>query len=434
MIRGVQNILVLAGKDLKTMRRDRVAAFFYYGFPVLYAILVGYLMSGIVGIGVGLYRGTVSVAVVDLDGSEASAAYINRLASSAELKIHTVDMEAAQDAMRRRKCAAYLILKPGFAETSWQLAIGENPDMQLVTDKSRPAEAQIARGMVYMRLMDHIREYYLGHVFDNLQQNARLRTLCRAYLQADTDIPAAQKTQLLDLMSAWEEMDRRAKSEGAPRTLNPWLMGESAEFKNTSLLRDVFPITFPQGVIWAMLFSTAFFAESLVSERTGGTLPRLHMAPLTRLHLLAGKGLACMVNCMIASLLLFVVGILFFKIQPDSYTLLLLSLLSAALCFSGMMMLLACVGKTPAAVTGISLATLIVMAMLGGAAVPEVVMPPAARTITNYVPVKWAIMALEGPIRRDFSLGELAPYYLRLILLGAACYGAGVWVLGRSRE
>ncbi|MHC4520093.1 MAG: hypothetical protein ACYTAS_15995, partial [Planctomycetota bacterium] len=74
MIRGVQNILVLAGKDLKTMRRDRVAAFFYYGFPVLYAILVGYLMSGIVGIGVGLYRGTVSVAVVDLDGSEASAA------------------------------------------------------------------------------------------------------------------------------------------------------------------------------------------------------------------------------------------------------------------------------------------------------------------------------------------------------------------------
>ena len=29
------------------MRRDRVAVFFYYGFPVLYAILVGYLMWGL---------------------------------------------------------------------------------------------------------------------------------------------------------------------------------------------------------------------------------------------------------------------------------------------------------------------------------------------------------------------------------------------------
>jgi ABC-2 type transport system permease protein len=285
-----------------------------------------------------------------------------------------------------------------------------------------------------MQLIDHIREYYLGHLFDNPQQNARLRILCRAYLQADTDIPAAQKTQLLDVLSAWEEMDVRAKSPGSTVTLNPWLMGESAEFQNTSLLRDVFPITFPQGVIWAMLFSTVFFAESLVAERTGGTLPRLRMAPLTRLQLLVGKGLACMLNCLIASLLLLVVGILFFKIQPDSYLLLLLSLFSAGLCFSGMMMLLACSGKTPAAVTGISMATLIVMAMLGGAAVPEVVMPPLARTITDYVPVKWAIMAIEGPIRRDFSLGELAPYYLRLILLGIGSYLAGVWLLGRTQQ
>ena len=183
-----------------------------------------------------------------------------------------------------------------------------------------------------------------------------------------------------------------------------------------------------------MLFSTAFFAESLVSERAAGTLARLRMAPLTRLQLLGGKGLACMSNCMIASLVLLAVGILFFNIQPDSYALLTASLVSAALCFSGMMMLLASVGKTPAAVTGISLATLIVMALLGGAGVPEVVMPPAARTLTDYVPVKWAIMAVEGPIRRDFSLSELSPYYLRLILLGAGCYGAGAWVLGRSRE
>lgn len=416
------------------MRRDRVAMFFYYGFPVLYAILVGYLMSGIVGIGVGLYRGDVTVAVVDLEQTGASLAYINRLDNAPELRIHIVDLETAKDAMRRRKSAAYLILKPGFADTGWQLAIGDQPNMQLVTDKSRPAEAQIARGLVYMQLVEHIREYHLGHLVDDPQQNARLRMLCRVYLQADTEISAAQRAQLLDVLSAWEEMERRGKGQGSTAALNPWLMGESAKFKNTSLLRDVLPITFPQGVIWAMLFSTAFFAQSLVEERTGGTLPRLRMAPLTRLQLLVGKGLACLLNCLIASVLLLAVGVLFFKIQPDSYPLLFLSLLSAAVCFSGMMMLLACSGKTSAAVTGISLAMLIVMALLGGAGVPEVVMPPPARAIADYVPVKWAIMAVEGPIRRDFSLAELAPYHLELILLGVGSYLAGVWVLRRTQE
>ena len=220
--------------------------------------------------------------------------------------------------MRRRKSAAYLILKPGFADTGWQLAIGDQPNMQLVADKSRPAEAQIARGLVYMQLVEHIRAYHLGHLADDPQQNARLRMLCRAYLHADTDISATQRAQLLDVLSAWEEMDRRATSQSSTARLNTWLMGESTEFKNSSLLRDVLPITFPQGVIWAMLFSTAFFAQSLVEERTGGTLPRLRMAPLTRLQLLVGKGLACLLNCLIASVLLLAVGVLFFKIQPDS--------------------------------------------------------------------------------------------------------------------
>jgi hypothetical protein len=57
-----------------------------------------------------------------------------------------------------------------------------------------------------------------------------------------------------------------------------------------------------------------------------------------------------------------------------------------------------------------------------------------ARSVTDYVPVKWAIMAIEGPIRRDFSFGELAPYYLKLTLLGAGSYLAGIWVLRRTQE
>ena len=158
------------------------------------------------------------------------------------------------------------------------------------------------------------------------------------------------------------------------------------------------------------------------------------MAPLTRLQLLMGKGLACMMNGLSASLTLLAVGILFFEIRADSYTLLIIGLLTIDLCFSGMMMLLASVSKTPAAADGIAFSVLLIMAMLGGAMVPEVVMPPFAKTISNYLPVKWAIMAMEGPIRRDFSFSEMLPFYLKLSISGIVCYLAGVIVFRRTEN
>ena len=52
----------------------------------------------------------------------------------------------------------------------------------------------------------------------------------------------------------------------------------------------------------------------------------------------------------------------------------------------------------------------------------------------NYTPVKWAIMAIEGPIRRGFSFGEMVPFYLKLITFGLACYIAGVLVFHRTES
>ena len=430
----MRSILILAWKDIRLALRYRVAAFFHYVFPVLYAILVGYMMSGIVGLGVGMYRGTVSLAVVDQDQTEVSAGFLRHLQTARELKIHQVDFDAAKEMVRLRRCAAYLVVQNGFASTGWLFNPAGQPKMHLVTDEARLAEGQIVRGMVYMQLMDYIRSHFLRGLTDHPQQSAKLRALFRTYLEVDTQIDARLKGQLVDFLDGWQHAEETQPNSGSQRPSGPTMAAESGRFKDKSLLREIFPVTFPQGVIWAMLFSAAFFAISIVEERAQGTLQRLRMAPLSRLQLLLGKGLACMLNGLTASLALMIVGILFFEIRPDSYVLLLAGLLSAALCFSGMMMLLASLSRTPAAAEAISLSALLVMAMLGGAMVPEVVMPPFAKAISNYVPVKWAVMAMEGPIRRDFSFGEMAPYCLGLVLFGMACYVAGVCVFRRTEN
>ena len=430
----MRKILILALKDLKLAMRDRLAAFFYFVFPVLYAILIGYMMSGIVGLGVGMYRGTVSLAVVDQDQTEASKGFIEYLQAARELKIHQLNLEQAKDMVRMRRCVAYLVVQKGFASTDWLLSPGEQPQMQLVTDEARVAEGQIVRGMVYMQLMDYIRSQFVSGLAANPQQSERLRMVFRSYLEFDTQLDPRLKEQLTGLLRSWENAEKKLTTTNDRSPSDPSTASESSRFKDYSLLHQIFPVTFPQGVVWAMLFSAAFFATSLVGERTDGTLQRLRMAPLTRLQLLFGKGLACMMNGLGASLALLIVGILFFEIRPDSYVLLALGLLTTALCFSGMMMLLASLGKTPAAEEGIALSALLIMAMLGGAMVPEVVMPPFAKTISNYIPVKWAIMAMEGPIRRDFSFTEMLPFYLKLTVFGGACYFAGVCVFRRTEN
>ena len=430
----MRKILILAFKDLKLAMRDRLAAFFYFVFPVLYAILVGYMMSGIAGLGVGMYRGTVSLAVVDQDQTEASAGFLAYLQAAQELKVHQTDFEEAKDMVRLRRCTAYLILQKGFASTDWLMSPGQQPQMRLVTDETRLAEGQIVRGMVYMQLMDYIRSQFLSGLAVNPQQSASLREVFRNYLEFDTQLDPRLKEQLTALLRSWERAEQTHSASDNRRPSDPTMASESSRFKDYSLLREIFPVTFPQGVVWAMLFSAAFFAASLVYERTDGTLQRLRMAPLTRLQLLLGKGLACIMNGLGASLALLTVGVLFFEIRPDSYVLLAIGLLTTALCFSGMMMLLASLGKTPAAEEGIAFSVLLIMAMLGGAMVPEVVMPPFAKAISNYIPVKWAIMAMEGPIRRDFSFGEMLPFYLKLTVSGMACYMAGVCVFRRTEN
>jgi ABC-2 type transport system permease protein len=430
----MRSILILALKDLKVMIRDRLAAFFYLVFPVLYAILIGYLMSGIVSIGIGIYRGTVSLAVVDEAQSEQSKAFLEHLGTAKELKIHTVNLEAAKDAVRRRSCTGYLILQKGFGDMSWLISPGGQPQMRLVTDQSQIAEGQIVRGMVYMQLMNHVRSLFLNNLTGDPEQNAKLRAVIRAYLNVDTQINPRLKEQLLTLLNGWQRIEENQSVSDSSKPDDALMATDQERFKNITLLREIFPITFPAGTIWAMLFSAAFFAVSIVEERTEGTLQRLRMAPLRRFQLLLGKGFACMLNSLVASLALIILGISFFEIRPDSYSLLLSSLLCAIVCFSGMMMLLASLGKTPASAAGISMATIIVLAMLGGAAVPEVIMPPFAKTISNYIPVKWAIMAIEGPIRRDFSFSEMVPFYLKLITFGTACYVAGVLVFRRTEN
>jgi ABC-2 type transport system permease protein len=196
-------------------------------------------------------------------------------------------------------------------------------------------------------------------------------------------------------------------------------------------LRSRWDISFPQAMMWGVLACAAGFAITIVRERKQGTFLRLQIAPVTRAHVLAGKALACFLAVLGVVLVMVTLGV-WLGMRPRSPALLALASISVAVCFVGIMMLMSVIGKTEESVSGAAWGANMIMAMFGGAMVPLVFMPSFMKPLSNFSPVKWSVLALEGSIWRGFTFGEMLLPCLVLIVVGAMSMAIGWALLSRN--
>ena len=195
--------------------------------------------------------------------------------------------------------------------------------------------------------------------------------------------------------------------------------------------RSAFEITFPCSMLWAVLSCMMTFTMSMVIEQKQGTLLRLRVAPMNKMHILGGKGLACFLACAGSAGLLLFVGVAFMGVRVSSWAYLLAAVVALCVCFSGLMMLLSVLGGAEQAVSGSGSAIMITMGMLGGAMIPLLFMPDWMLTVSHFIPVKWGILALEGAIWRGFTLAEMLLPCSILVAVGVVSFALGVRVLAR---
>jgi ABC-2 type transport system permease protein len=87
--------------------------------------------------------------------------------------------------------------------------------------------------------------------------------------------------------------------------------------------------------------------------------------------------------------------------------------------------LIASLGKTEQTASGAGWAILMPMSMLGGAMVPQFVMPQWMQTLGMVSPIRWVVLAIEGGIWRQFTLAEMVMPCAILIAVGMACFVLG---------
>lgn len=198
-------------------------------------------------------------------------------------------------------------------------------------------------------------------------------------------------------------------------------------------LRSKWDISFPQAMIWGILACAAGFAISIVRERKQGTFLRLQVAPVSRVQILAGKALACFLAVIAVIAIMIGLGT-FLGMRPENPMLLALASVCIAICFVGIMMLMSVIGRSEEAVSGAAWGANMLMAMFGGGMIPLMFMPNFMKTLSDFSPAKWTVLALEGSIWRGFTLAEMLAPCAILLAVGAVCFALGGFVLSRATD
>ena len=419
-------LFALAAKDIRLLLRNRGALFFTMGWPLLVAIFFGMVFGGDGG------SSRPKVALVVQEPHAATERFAQSVLKLDTLDVERVDAATAEQLVRQGKRSAAIVLPAGFGERSARAFSGDPPQVELWLDPSRKAERAMIEGM----LMKLGGEAMFANISDPKARQQWLSTS-----RADLDkLPPESRQRFGDFYTALDAMMTTPEVAGgsgdAAAASGPGFSPLTVSAREITVAkrgpRNGFAISFTQGMFWALLGALMSFVTSLVLERMQGTWNRLRSAPLSTASLLFGKALACFAVMFTSLLLVSAVGAMVFGVVPHSLSKLLLAFIASAFAFTGLMMLLASLGRTVQTASGAAWAVMMPLAMVGGAMIPLFVMPPWMLELSNLSPVKWAVIGIEGATWRGFSYAEMATPIAILLATGALCGLAGAWRIPRQ--
>jgi ABC-2 type transport system permease protein len=427
-------VLAIARKDLRLLFRDKGDVFFTFAFPMLMAVLFGFVFGG------GGGGSKIKLALVVESDSRIATGIADDLSKDASFEVERVDSrEKATDAVRAGRVTAAVIL-PKEIGAGGGLFMGGGIPIESVVDPARRAEAGLIQGKLnelafrqFPRMMAD--EAQSKQMFDSMRESiAKSKDMTPAQKLAAGALAAAGEAFSKSLSAGGAKGD--AKSEAgntAGAAWSPVRVKVEELPPRAGAPRTSFDVSIPIGIVWGIAGCVGSFAASLVVERARGTLARLRLAPITRMHLLAGKGLACFTTALLVQVLLVLMAVFAFGSTIAQPAMLALACTLAAFAFTGLAMLIAGLCKTEAEANGAGRGALLVLALIGGGTIPLFFMPPILATLSYTSPFRWAVIAIEGPFWRDIAPADQVGPLVVLLCLGLGGFFAGAR-LGALRE
>jgi ABC-2 type transport system permease protein len=432
-------IFAIARKDLRLLLRDKGDVFFTFVFPVVIAILFGFVFGG------GSNSGSkLELAVVRESDSVLALGIEEDLANDAAFETTAFPTrDAAADAVRAGKVTAAVILPKSLDSGLEGLFSGQGIAIDAVVDPSRRAEAGLIQGK-----LNELAFRQFPKLFANPTEMSRAFSAARSSIASARGMSPTQKLLGAGMITAAESFTSSIGDEDASTNASGGGGGANDAAGNTADFTPIrvkveelapragrprasFDVTFPQGIVWGLAGCFGAFASSLVTERARGTLDRLRLAPITAFHLISGKAIACLVAGLLVQALVFAVALTFFGSQIAQPAMLVVACFAAAFAFAGLAMALAAFCRTEAEANGAGRGAILILALIGGGTIPLFFMPPFLRTLSYGSPFRWAVAAIEGPFWRDTPVSEQVVPLVVLIAIGFLGWIIGARALWR---
>ena len=428
-------IAALAKNDLRIHFADRRGVLINIGAAVFIAGFMGFLFGGS---GTTKETGKIPVAIVVEDDSDVSRAIADALAGDKMIDARRVGADEARELVKKGTLQAGLILPKGFGDAAASAFFRgkDKPQIDLFYD---PSQGMI-QGIVEGLLAQHVMQKVSGAMFSGgpLGQKAVRDSLADLEKAADADTPNRQALKALlqsvDKLSrtqdaANEKAGTAAGSAGAGAGFSmPYSVKAEALTAGTGVRYNGYAHSFAGMSVQFILFSGIEAGVLLLLMRERGIWARLRAAPLTRTELLAARALATTVVSLFMLGAIYAVAFVAFGVRVEGS---LAGFIGIALAFcllnASFGLLLAAVGRTPAATRGLSIMVTLILVMVGGAWVPAFVFPPWLQQASLIAPTRWAVDGLDAMTWRGLGFDAAVGPIGVLLLSAVVCAALAVW-------
>jgi ABC-2 type transport system permease protein len=399
-------IIDLMRKDLQQLLRDWKTAFFLLVMPIVFTLLMGYVIGGAMNQG----DPRLPVGIINQDKGEMGALLADLISSSEGIRpdLDYASRPELEESIADQDTAGGVIIPPDYSAA---LRAGNAPQVVLLADPATPE----------------------GTTVQNSVQTAVLRLLGAvetAQISAQTYAEEAgfesktQRRQFFDqavkeAVTAWENPSL---------TVTTTMTGEEDQEDEANAFTHTSPGMMLQFAIAGLIGS----AEILVRERKVKALKRLLTTAISRTEIILGHYFAMFALIFTQLLILITFGQLALNVDYLHAPLgTLLMTVSTALWVAALGLLIGVIGSSEEQVVILSMIPMFVLSALGGAWMPLSETSQAFQTIGYLLPSAWTMEGYQNIIVRGFGLESVWLPLLIMLAYTAVFFGAAVW---RFRE
>ena len=362
---AIRQMIAMVRKDLQIFFSDHRAVIMSFAVPIAIASFFGSIFSGPTR---NTEPAKIAIIVVDHDESPISKAIVSGLQQDRNFKVATTTVEQARDTVRRGRTAAAIVIPKGFGDAAGLALFSrrEKPQLDVVFDPSRSTEVAMVRGILTQHVMEAVtREMFSG---------PRGRQLVDETLASvdSMPMPADRKKLLRDMLgsvqSFYQQDQSAANGDGGGGLTMPYTVREEPMTAGSNIAYNGYAHSFAGMGIQFLFFAMANLGIEVLLERQRGLWKRVRSAPVSRVTLLAGKTLSGTLVALMTLWVSFGFAMIVFGVRIQGSVLGFVGVsIACALMAATFGLLIAALGKTPAATRGVTTLAVLMMVMLGGA-------------------------------------------------------------------